>query len=89
MNLVVKPIPINSETALTLVDELERELRKDYPPHYIHELDVKSFEEQQGIINAYVKREREWKALKIEQHNKIEALSKEIEKLNSELNDEQ
>ena len=47
------------------------------------------FEEQQGIINAYVEREREWKALKIEQHNKIEALSKEIEKLNSELNDEQ
>ena len=47
------------------------------------------FEEQQGIINAYVKREREWKALKIEQHNKIEALSKEIEKLNSELIDEQ
>ena len=29
------------------------------------------FEEQQGIINAYVEREREWKALKIEQHNKI------------------
>ena len=50
MNLVVKPIPINSETALTLVDELERELRRDYPPHYIHELDVKSFEEQQGIF---------------------------------------
>ena len=46
------------------------------------------FEEQQGIINAYVEREREWKALKIEQHNKIEALSKEIEKLNNELNDE-
>jgi len=46
------------------------------------------FEEQQGIINAYVEREREWKALKIEQHNKIEALNKEIEKLNSELNDE-
>ena len=47
------------------------------------------FEEQQGIINAYVEREREWKALKVEQHNKIEALSKEIEKLNSELIDEQ
>ena len=47
------------------------------------------FEEQQGIINAYVERERGWKALKIEQHNKIEALSKEIEKLNSELIDEQ
>ena len=46
------------------------------------------FEEQQGIINSYVEREREWKALKIEQHNKIEALSKEIEKLNNELNDE-
>ena len=46
------------------------------------------FEEQQGIINTYVEREREWKALKIEQHNKIEALSKEIEKLNNELNDE-
>ena len=46
------------------------------------------FEEKQGIINAYVEREREWKALKIEQHNKIEALSKEIEKLNNELNDE-
>ena len=27
------------------------------------------FEEQQGIIDAYVEREREWKALKIEQHN--------------------
>lgn len=49
---------------------------------------IMRFEEQQGIINAYVEREREWKALKIEQYNKIEALSKEIEKLNSELNDE-
>ena len=49
---------------------------------------IMRFEEQQGIINAYVEREREWKALKIEQYNKIEALSKEIEKLNSELNNE-
>ena len=33
-----------------LVDELERELRQDYPPHYIHELDVHSFEASQGIF---------------------------------------
>ena len=50
MNLVVKSVPINSEVALTLVDELEKELRQDYPPHYIHELDVKSFEARQGIF---------------------------------------
>ena len=43
------------------------------------------FEEQQGIINAYVEREREWKAFKIEQHNMFSKLEKEIEKLKSEI----
>ena len=50
MNLEVKSISISSKLALTLVDELERELRADYPPHYIHDLDVKSFEASQGIF---------------------------------------
>ncbi|MGI9465595.1 MAG: GNAT family N-acetyltransferase [Rubripirellula sp.] len=50
MNLEVKSVPISSKLALTLVDELERELRQDYPPHYIHELDVQSFEASQGIF---------------------------------------
>lgn len=50
MNLEVKTIPISSKMALILVDELERELRQDYPPHYIHELDVESFEASQGIF---------------------------------------
>jgi len=50
MNLEVKTVPITSELALVLVDELERELRQDYPPHYIHELDVHSFEASQGIF---------------------------------------
>ncbi|MAI30699.1 MAG: hypothetical protein CBE00_01525 [Planctomycetaceae bacterium TMED240] len=50
MNLEVKSIPVKSQTALMLVDELERELREDYPPHYIHEFDVESFEASQGIF---------------------------------------
>ncbi len=50
MKLEVKSVPISSEMALVLVAELERELRQDYPPHYIHELNVQSFEEAQGIF---------------------------------------
>ncbi|MEK9649701.1 MAG: hypothetical protein VW146_01990 [Gammaproteobacteria bacterium] len=49
---------------------------------------IARFEEQQGIINAYVAREREWKAFKIEQHNKIETLNQEIKKLSDALKDE-
>ena len=50
MNLEVKSISIRSATATTLVAELEVELRQDYPPHYIHELDVTSFEAVDGIF---------------------------------------
>lgn len=50
MNLEVKSVPIASEMARVLVDELEKELRQNYPPHYIHELDVQAFEDSRGIF---------------------------------------
>lgn len=50
---------------------------------------INRFEEQKGIINTYIEKEREWKAIKIEQHNKIEALNRQIQELNENLNNEQ
>ena len=50
MNLEVTSSPITSVMALALVGELEVELRQDYPPHYIHELDSESFEASEGIF---------------------------------------
>ena len=42
---------------------------------------LKRFNEQKGIINAYIKKEREWKKHKLIQANEI----KKLEKLNSKL----
>jgi len=50
MSLEVKSISIKSTIATTLMAELEVELHQDYPPHYIHELDVNSFQEVNGIF---------------------------------------
>ena len=46
---------------------------------------VKRFEEQKGIINSYVEREREWKKNKILQNKEINKLKN---KLISEINND-
>jgi|TARA_B100001778_G_C18191335_1_gene451385 hypothetical protein len=42
---------------------------------------LKRFNEQKGIINAYIKKEREWKKHKLVQANEI----KKLEKVNTKL----
>ena len=42
---------------------------------------LKRFNEQKGIIDAYIKKEREWKKHKLVQANEI----KKLEKVNSKL----
>ena len=42
---------------------------------------LKRFNEQKGIIDAYIKKEREWKKYKLAQANEI----KKLEKINSKL----
>ena len=42
---------------------------------------LKRFDEQKGIIDAYIKKEREWKRNKLAQVNEI----KKLEKVNSRL----
>ena len=42
---------------------------------------LKRFDEQKGIIDAYIKKEREWKKNKLAQANEI----KKLEKVNSKL----
>ena len=44
---------------------------------------LKRFDEQKGIINAYVQKERDWKKNKLLQGNEILKLQKEIKNLNS------
>lgn len=45
------------------------------------EILLKRFNEQKGIINAYIQKEREWKKHKLFQANEI----KKLEKINSRL----
>lgn len=45
------------------------------------EMLLKRFNEQKGIINAYIQKEREWKKHKLFQANEI----KKLEKINSKL----
>tara|TARA_B100000963_G_scaffold354603_1_gene371419 strand:- start:341 stop:535 length:195 start_codon:yes stop_codon:yes gene_type:complete len=45
---------------------------------------IKRFEEQKGIINAYVKREREWKKDKVLHKKIVTKLEKDLKKANSE-----
>tara|TARA_B100001250_G_scaffold92857_1_gene77330 strand:+ start:4787 stop:4999 length:213 start_codon:yes stop_codon:yes gene_type:complete len=42
---------------------------------------LKRFNEQKGIIDAYIKKEREWKKIKLFQANEI----KKLEKINAKL----
>ena len=42
---------------------------------------IKRFDEQKGIIDSYIKKEREWKKNKLAQANEI----KKLEKVNSKL----
>ena len=45
---------------------------------------LKRFEEQKGIINAYIKRERECKKDKVLHKKIVSQLEKEIKKINNE-----
>ena len=45
---------------------------------------IKRFEEQRGIIDAYVKRERDWKKDKILHKKEVTNLEKELKKARNE-----
>tara|TARA_B100000614_G_scaffold46979_1_gene40042 strand:+ start:689 stop:883 length:195 start_codon:yes stop_codon:yes gene_type:complete len=45
---------------------------------------IKRFEEQKGIIDAYVKREREWKKDKVLHRKIVAKLEKDLRKVKSE-----
>ena len=49
---------------------------------------IKRFEEQKGIINSYVVRERDWKQNKIIQSKEISELKNQIEILTTKVSDE-
>ena len=42
---------------------------------------IDRFDEQRGIINSYVKRERDWKSSKLEYTKKIDSLNDQIAEL--------
>ena len=43
---------------------------------------IDRFDEQRGIIDSYVKRERDWKSSKLEYTKKIDSLNDQIAELN-------
>ena len=45
---------------------------------------IKRFEEQKGIIDSYVKREREWKKDKILHRKEISRLERDLKKVTNE-----
>ena len=45
---------------------------------------LKRFEEQKGIINAYIKREREWKKDKVLHRKEISRLERDLKKATNE-----
>ena len=49
---------------------------------------IKRFDEQKGIINSYVGRERDWKQNKITQGKEISELKNQIEILTAKVSDE-
>ena len=49
---------------------------------------IKRFDEQKGIINSYVGRERDWKQNKIIQGKEISKLKNQIEILSAKVSDE-
>ena len=42
---------------------------------------INRFDEQKGIINSYVQREREWKSSKLDYRKEIDALNDQITEL--------
>ena len=63
-----------SKNANLTSDDLEKKIN----------LLIKRFEEQKGIINAYIKREREWKKDKVLHKKIVTKLEKDLKKANSE-----
>ena len=49
---------------------------------------IKRFDEQKGIINSYVGRERDWKQNKIIQNKEISELKNQIEILTTKVSNE-
>jgi len=47
---------------------------------------IDRFDEQKGIIDAYIKRERDWKSSKLKFTKKIDSLNDQIAELNKETN---
>ena len=47
---------------------------------------IDRFDEQKGIIDAYIKREMDWKSSKIKKKKKIDSLNDQIAELNKETN---
>lgn len=47
---------------------------------------IDRFDEQRGIIDSYVKRERDWKSSKLKFTKKIDSLNDQIAELNKETN---
>ena len=45
---------------------------------------IKRFEEQKGIIDSYVKREREWKKDKVLHRKEISRLERDLKKVTNE-----
>jgi hypothetical protein len=45
---------------------------------------IKRFEEQQGIINSYIKRERDWKKDKVLHRKEVSRLEKDLNKAKNE-----
>ena len=45
---------------------------------------INRFEEQKGIIDSYIKKERDWKSLKFKFTKKIDLLKEELSELKAE-----
>ena len=45
---------------------------------------INRFEEQKGIIDSYIKKERDWKSLKFEFTKEIDLLKEELSELKAE-----
>ena len=45
---------------------------------------INRFEEQKGIIDSYIKKERDWKSLKFKLTKKIDLLTEELSELKAE-----
>ena len=65
---------MNESEETTILTNLKMKLRKL----------INKFDEQKGIIDSYVKRERDWKTSKLEYPKEINLLNDQIAELNKE-----